>query len=717
MLVLGLMFIAWFELAAQLTLYVIMSPQSSVSSVRAEDVTRLKSAWMSAASGIVCVPRTLLGTRIVTTVHLYLFPPFDESSIYTVTSVLTQRELDHHCSVFNIPAELRPELPDRNSTIKDSPEGKIGMYTRFIEFANYRVPLSKFLLCILEYYQIHLSLLSVIGAGKIDASVCPQSFLWFSGTSVVKDPLPVDEAVDLPCVELLNENRTLIRKYPRTFLCFVGLSRSFTDTDVRLTLLHDNDEEMGLLDFVKSADPFKVKVEDRTLAKNEVPLITKTEDRVISPSAQTVSLVDHNIQDELNVNSGKRKKRAAFVSGSPPRLIRQGEQADAGSGSVAAATEDITSSSVTPTLEHALEDAFHDNVRTPGVSLLTAESASDGHPASTPEFETGTLSVTPSHGSSVDDFYESQIVDSATAMNVYVPNWNVANNAQIDNPAICQNLLDHVTPPGYWAAIRNQHDVAFLDSVNINSAQHQRDAEVADLKVKLERLESKDAEVEELHKHVSNLEALVVVKSGEVVGEGKMWEEFVMQQDAAERRFTKRTAELNTRIADMRRDMDNDLYPHMLTAIAGRRWVVGHGFRLVVYKCARSVECHSALGKVISMAINKGIQQGLEAGIVHGKAVIMFALILKDDQGNRDAALEFARFQPFIDQVVVPVYSESGSIEREMLLSDAILPDSSAARRGYVCFKLYLGEDSGSRSPRYFPWRHRLSGFYLSPGQ
>ncbi|GKG31941.1 hypothetical protein Tco_0426891, partial [Tanacetum coccineum] len=99
-----------------------------------------------------------------------------------------------------------------------------------------------------------------------------------------------------------------------------------------------------------------------------------------------------------------------------------------------------------------------------------------------------------------------------------------------------------------------------------------------------------------------------------------MREEFVSQQDAAERHFAKRDAKLDARIADVRRDIDNDIYPHMLTAIAGRRWVVGHGFRLAVYKCARAVECRSALGKVISMAINKGIQQGLDAGIIHGKA-------------------------------------------------------------------------------------------------
>ncbi|GJY80794.1 hypothetical protein Tco_0493545 [Tanacetum coccineum] len=264
-------------------LYVIMSLQSSVFSVRAKNVTRL--VWAS---------RMLLGMRIIATVHIPLFPSLDErcghvssswlsslcSSIYTVTSVLTQRELDLFCSTYNIPAELRPELPDQNSTIRNNPEGKIGMYTRFIEFASYQIPLSKFLLCILEYYQINLSQLSVIGEAKVshfeimccvfgriptvgtfrrfyvnsysngllsfskhgDASVCPMSLPWFDGTSVVKDPLPMDEAVDLPCAELLNENRTLIRKYPKTFLCLVGLSRSFFEIDVRPTLLHGDNE-------------------------------------------------------------------------------------------------------------------------------------------------------------------------------------------------------------------------------------------------------------------------------------------------------------------------------------------------------------------------------------------------------------------------------------------------------------------------------------------
>ncbi|GJU85933.1 hypothetical protein Tco_1293479 [Tanacetum coccineum] len=100
---LGPLLIVWPEPVVRLILYVTMSPQSNVSSVRAEDVTRLKFAWLLVVSGLVCVSRIPLG-----------------------------RELDLHCATFNIPAELRPKLPDRNSTIKDSLEGKIGIDCRVL---------------------------------------------------------------------------------------------------------------------------------------------------------------------------------------------------------------------------------------------------------------------------------------------------------------------------------------------------------------------------------------------------------------------------------------------------------------------------------------------------------------------------------------------------------------------------------------------------------
>ncbi|GJW51011.1 hypothetical protein Tco_0092362 [Tanacetum coccineum] len=512
------------------------------------------------------------------------------NTIDTVTSVLTQRELDSQCSLFNISTDLRPELPDHNATIKDSLTGKIGMYTHFVEFANFRVPLSKFLLCVLEYYQINLAQLSISGAEKvsyvelmcrvlgrmptadtfrrfyvnsisngwisfskrsgadvpccysknldsvknwnnhffwIDSSVCLLSIPWFNGFSVTTDPLFVDDVFDLPCVKLLDDNRTVIWKDPKIFLCVVGLSRSYTETDVRPTFLDSDDEEMGLLDFFKSTDPFKVKIDERTLAENEVLLLEDTEEMVISPSVQTVSLVDHTIEDELKAN-----------------------MVDIDSGSAAPATEDFVSSSVTPTLEHDYEDGYFMVIMLfrlflPCKMMLILLLLSLGmrlvvRGPFIPESGVEPSSATPSQSSPIDDFYESQTIDSATAHNVYVPNWNVANDARITHLAFCRKLCSIILlPPDIWPALLvsesdDRHEIMTME--------------------KFEKRESRGeaAEVSELLKRVSDLDIEVATKASEIVSklrvdyeglqilvsdEAMMREEFMSLQDVAIRRF------------------------------------------------------------------------------------------------------------------------------------------------------------------------------------
>ncbi|GKB01405.1 retrovirus-related pol polyprotein from transposon TNT 1-94 [Tanacetum coccineum] len=66
---------------------------------------------------------------------------------------------------------------------------------------------------------------------------------------------------------------------------------------------------MGLLDFVKSADPFKVKTKERTLAPGEVPLVTETADMVVNPSAQSLRLVTHTIADKIKEHAAKNKRK------------------------------------------------------------------------------------------------------------------------------------------------------------------------------------------------------------------------------------------------------------------------------------------------------------------------------------------------------------------------------------------------------------------------
>ncbi|GKC14593.1 gypsy type transposase [Tanacetum coccineum] len=145
----------------------------------------------------------------------------------------------------------------------------------------------------------------------IDASICPIFVLWFEGLSVKRDPLPFDDIVDLPLIDQLNEGRCPIkRKYPESFV------------------------------IIGSAG-------------------------CISPSNETLQLVDHAITDELRSVAGKRKRKVAFNANLPPLVKKvRGSSFDVGSELATAATDDFVSSFVTPTLKHKYEDESDENVKT-----------------------------------------------------------------------------------------------------------------------------------------------------------------------------------------------------------------------------------------------------------------------------------------------------------------------------------------------------------------
>ncbi|GKD02643.1 hypothetical protein Tco_1177617 [Tanacetum coccineum] len=57
-----------------------------------------------------------------------------------------------------------------------------------------------------------------------------------------------------------------------------------------------------------------------------------------------------------------------------------------------------------------------------------------------------------------------------------------------------------------------------------------------------------------------------------------------------------------------------------MTTIVGRRWILSRGLKLAVIKCLQSPEYLSVLGRAIGRTVGKGMQDGLAAGINHGKA-------------------------------------------------------------------------------------------------
>ncbi|GJT19408.1 hypothetical protein Tco_0878114 [Tanacetum coccineum] len=76
------------------------------------------------------------------------------STITDVKCVLYHRAFDSFCEKFHILEEVHLVLPNQGNTIHERHIGKIGLYTRFFDFANFRLPVSTFLVDILSHYTL-----------------------------------------------------------------------------------------------------------------------------------------------------------------------------------------------------------------------------------------------------------------------------------------------------------------------------------------------------------------------------------------------------------------------------------------------------------------------------------------------------------------------------------------------------------------------------------
>ncbi|GJS40900.1 hypothetical protein Tco_0565943 [Tanacetum coccineum] len=266
------------------------------------------------------------------------------SSITDIKSTLTLKALKSFCEAYHIPDEVHPQIPTPNQTIHEMPAGKIGVYTRFFEYANFRLPLSTFLVNVLKHYRIHISQLSVLGAAKVshfeilcrvhgfeptvglfrcfyvnsknkgwvsfskrpgntatcytkpldslknwndrffwvDAFACPASFPWNASTTVSKDPFPKSSQYNAEHYATLVAYPAPFHKYPEPFLCLVGISRYYTlDENTYPQFLRDNNEEMDLFAFILTADPTKVMIGERQRSEDEPRLLDTTVGRTV----------------------------------------------------------------------------------------------------------------------------------------------------------------------------------------------------------------------------------------------------------------------------------------------------------------------------------------------------------------------------------------------------------------------------------------------------
>ncbi|GKA89816.1 hypothetical protein Tco_0811628 [Tanacetum coccineum] len=187
----------------------------------------------------------------------------------------------------------------------------------------------------------------------------------FRGTynkTLRKNPHPTPAEFIADVCNYLADNPAPFRKFPKPFLCFVGISRYYElDNNCYPTFLTDDDED-GLVSFIHHADPTKVRIGEKEFKEGEVPLLELTKGRVVplvgvneqgnqnegvqdvgahvvneessdDVVADEIEESGHAVQDE---GSRKKRKTAGGASGSslPPKKLR----ADHGTSGAGAST-------------------------------------------------------------------------------------------------------------------------------------------------------------------------------------------------------------------------------------------------------------------------------------------------------------------------------------------------------------------------------------------
>ncbi|GKF76907.1 hypothetical protein Tco_0229377 [Tanacetum coccineum] len=99
-------------------------------------------------------------------------------------------------------------------------------------------------------------------------------------------------------------------------------------------------------------------------------------------------------------------------------------------------------------------------------------------------------------------------------------------------------------------------------------------------------------------------------------GSMKQLEEF---QDNLMKPLEARLAKIDADFTRCCMHFQKNFHPHLLNAIAGRRWLLTHGMKLLMTKCLNSTKYMEALRNAFGLAIEKGMQEGLAAGIEHEK--------------------------------------------------------------------------------------------------
>ncbi|GJR44293.1 hypothetical protein Tco_1312396 [Tanacetum coccineum] len=158
----------------------------------------------------------------------------------------------------------------------------------------------------------------------VDSFACPASFPWSTSKGMPKDPFPKSSEFNAEHYAILVAHPAPFHKYPKPFLCLVGINRYYTlDGDTYPEFLRDDDEEMDMRSFIRTADPMKVRVGERQRADGE-PRLLETTVRCVVPLLPVAPAYSSG---ELEASIDK-----LFGEGGGGEQVEQGDYTNGGQG-------------------------------------------------------------------------------------------------------------------------------------------------------------------------------------------------------------------------------------------------------------------------------------------------------------------------------------------------------------------------------------------------
>ncbi|GJY75205.1 hypothetical protein Tco_0480321 [Tanacetum coccineum] len=328
-------------------------------------------------------------------------------------------------------------------------------------------------------------------------------------------------------------------------------------------LTSDSDSPTDLNAFIRTADPRKVRIVERAIAENERPIVTVAKHRTVTLLPTSVVRSSGELVYEAVIPRPSVSKKESKTYDSEGPACCSGSRLTVEQGVPALPTLPFITSSVTAS---PLEEG--------GDRTDSASKSAD--------LEVDSLVRL------LPPVFELRLLLLLLLLMFY-------NNVLLEQE--CNSLKLKVT--------------------GLESTIAEKDHELSDLGASSSSLKSQN---QSLVNQVHELE----ISSTDLREKLEMYEESLKQLEEFQDNLM---GPLRTRLAEIDADFtrccmrfQESFHPHLLNVVAGRRWLLTHGMKLLLVKCLNSNEYMEALGHAFGRAIEKGMQEGLAAGIEHGQA-------------------------------------------------------------------------------------------------